>query len=211
MFNPERVLGGLLQSGMRRRGGGLGSLLSGGAALGLVGVAWEAVEHYMNKSQDSAAPSGLPPMAPPPVSTGVGASPPPPPGATSAPPPPPTARHQNDALLLVQAMIAAANADGSIDAQERSNILEKLKSVQLSDEDQQYIAHELLAPKALREILDAVDSVEMARQVYLVSVLAIEVDTDEEIDYLRDLANGLGLDQATLQALHEQAGVEVFF
>ena len=35
MFNPERLLGGLLSSGMRGRSG-LGSLMTGGAALGLV-------------------------------------------------------------------------------------------------------------------------------------------------------------------------------
>jgi len=59
MFNPEKLLGGLLMGGSRRRSG-LGSLLSSGAALGLAGVAMEAVEHFMDKSKSSA--SGLPPM-----------------------------------------------------------------------------------------------------------------------------------------------------
>ncbi|MDA8138077.1 MAG: tellurite resistance TerB family protein [Desulfobacteraceae bacterium] len=221
MFNPERLLGGLLQSGMRRKGG-LGSLISSGAALGLVGVAWEAVEHYMNKSQGAAAPSGAPPMAPPGLPGTTPAPPPPPPGATVAalPPlpqasqkaPPPTAvERQSDAMLLIQAMIAAANADGTIDAQERSKILGKLKSIQLSEEEHQFILHELLEPKSLPAIIDAVTSPELARQVYLVSVLAIEVDTDEEIDYLQALAQGLQLDPQTIQSLHQQAGVEVVF
>lgn len=224
MFNPERLLGGLLQGGMRRKRGGLGSLVSGGMALGLVGVAWEAVEHYMNKSQGAAA--GPPPMAPPiggPGPSGASAAPPPPPGTTPGAPPPPlpgaTAGSppagmtggQTDAVLLIQAMIAAANADGTIDAQERANILDRLKNVQLSEAENQFIAHELLAPKTHKDIVAAVNSVDMARQVYLVSVLAIEVDTDEELDYLRNLAQGLNLDQDTLQTLHQQAGVEVIF
>lgn len=227
MFNPERMLGGLLRGGMRRKGGGLGSLISGGAALGLVGVAWEAVEHYMNKSKTASVSSGPPPMAPP---TGVGgppgarpAPPPPPPpgGAAAAPPPAPAGKmapsavsatgQQSDAVLLIRAMIAAANADGTIDARERANILNKLKSVELSEEEHQFIAHELLEPKDLQAIVTAATSAELARQVYLVSVLAIEVDTDEEIDYLRNLAQGLKLDQGTVADLHQQAGVEVFF
>jgi hypothetical protein len=41
MFNPEKMLGGLLRGGMHRSSGGLGSLVKGGAALGLLGVAME--------------------------------------------------------------------------------------------------------------------------------------------------------------------------
>jgi hypothetical protein len=36
MFNPEKMMGNLLNGGVRRKRG-LGALLSGGAALGLVG------------------------------------------------------------------------------------------------------------------------------------------------------------------------------
>ena len=61
MFNPEKLLGGLLMGGSRRRSG-LGSLLSSGSALGLAGVAMEAVEHFMDKSKTSA--SGAPPSGP---------------------------------------------------------------------------------------------------------------------------------------------------
>ena len=98
MFNPEKLLGGLLMGGSRRRGG-LGSMLSGGAALGLAGVAMEAVEHFMNKPKTTG--SGQPPPGPapghtllppkPPPAPGVPSAPPPPPGGTaSAPPPPPS-------------------------------------------------------------------------------------------------------------------------
>jgi hypothetical protein len=48
-FIPEKLLGGLLMGGARRRSG-LGNLISSGAALGLAGVAMEAVEHFMEKS-----------------------------------------------------------------------------------------------------------------------------------------------------------------
>ncbi|MBI5896981.1 MAG: DUF533 domain-containing protein [Desulfobacterales bacterium] len=216
MFNPEKMLGGLLRGGMRRGGGGLGSLVKGGAALGLLGVAMEAVEHYMNKPAGAAGP-GMPPPIPP-----VGASGPPPlPGRPVAPPPPPggvavqaptsAQAPTNDAVLMIRAMIAAANADGAIDADERGAILDRLKSVQLSQEEHQFIMHELLDPKPMHTIAAAATTPALARQVYLASILAITVDTDEEIDYLRNLAERLRLDRETLATLHRQVGMEVIF
>lgn len=59
MFKAERLLGGLIRGGMRRSGGGLGSLVSGGAALGLVGVAMEAVEHYCWLSKSIRMPNAI--------------------------------------------------------------------------------------------------------------------------------------------------------
>jgi uncharacterized membrane protein YebE (DUF533 family) len=221
MFNPEKLLGGLLRSGVKR--GGLGSLVSGGAALGLLGVAMEAVEHYMNQPAGTAGPATPPPM-PPPAGSGVpGTAPPPlpgqpaaapplpPPGVAPVPPPAAAGAGSDQAVLLIRAMIAAANADGVIDASERTAILDRLKSVQLSPEEQQFIMHELLEPKPMQEIAAAAGSPELARQVYLASLMAITVDTDEELDYLQGLARALRLDKETLTALHEQAGVNVFF
>ncbi len=218
MFDPERLLGGLIRSGMRRGSSGtLGSLLSGGAALGLVGVAMEAAEHFMNRSQ--AAPS--PPAGPPPPLGGGAPPPPPPSGMQSAGPPPapggpvpapPVAAagpQGADAVLLIQAMIAAANADGIIDEQERSGIVEKLRELQLTSEEHQFIIGELLAPKGMDRIVAAVTSLEMARQVYLVSLLAVAVDTDAERQYLKQLSRELNLDPALVADIHRQAGVSL--
>jgi uncharacterized membrane protein YebE (DUF533 family) len=217
MFNPEKMLGGLLRGGMRRGGGGLGSLVKGGAALGLLGVAMEAVEHYMKKPSGTAGAGMPPPMppsggsVPPPLPGRPMAAPPPPPGGLVAPAPTSTSAPANHAVLLIQAMIAAANADGAIDADERGAILDRLKSVQLSPEEHQFIMHELLDPKPVNSIVAAATSPELARQIYLASILAISVDTDEEIDYLRHLAERLRLDRETLTALHQQVGMEVIF
>ncbi|MGD9364875.1 MAG: tellurite resistance TerB family protein [Desulfobacteraceae bacterium] len=208
MFNPEKLLGGLLRSGMRGRG--LGSLVSGGAALGLVGVAMEAVEHYMNRPQSTS--QNTPPPAPGSSNiSSTGSMPPPPPAPSAVPPPVPEAGNaapddamNQDAVLLIRAMIAAANADGMIDAQERGRILDKLKSVDLSNEERQFIIHELLEPKPVQEIIDAVDRDELARQVYAASIMAITIDTDAEKVYLKDLSKGLGLGANDVEDIHRQ-------
>jgi hypothetical protein len=222
MFNPERLLGGLIRSGMRRNSG-MGSLLTSGAALGLVGVAMEAVEHFMNRPQTGSVPAGSPPV-PPGAPPAMGANVPPPPGSPRpvSPPPPPggggrpsaaadaSGQTTSDAVLLIRAMIAAANADGVIDAHERKQILDKLKSGAFSEEDHQFIVHELLSPVPMDAIAAEVTTAEMARQVYLVSLMAIEVDTDDERRYLQALAGRLGLEHARVEEIHGQVGVPMF-
>jgi uncharacterized membrane protein YebE (DUF533 family) len=46
-----------------------------------------------------------------------------------------------------------------------------------------------------------------AVEVYAASVLAIEVDTPAEREYLRRLAQGLGLEDRTVQRLYATLGV----
>jgi uncharacterized membrane protein YebE (DUF533 family) len=223
MFNPEKLLGGLLMSGSRRRSG-IGSLVSSGVALGLVGVAMEAVEHFMDKSKTPA--SAPPPLGPlpiqsssrtaPPPSPGEIASPPPPPGATdslpkshdgiSAVPPPPEGDRQP--VLMIRAMIAAANADGVMDETERYRILKKLEAVDLSDEEHSFIVKELLSPVGLDQIAAQVDSLETAKNVYTVSLLAVDIDTTAERVYMRTLAQRLGLNESILDEIHHELGIE---
>jgi uncharacterized membrane protein YebE (DUF533 family) len=214
MFNPEKLLGGLIRSTTRGSRGGLGGLLSGGAALGILGVAMEAVEHYMNKPPSAASPPMAGSAPPPTPSMGGGPLPPPPPlsGKPSSVPPPPPAASQpiekSEAVLLIRAMIAAANADGLIDQSERNNILQRLQSVALSPEEQTFIVQELLAPVELAVIVDGVGTPEQAERVYTVSLMAIDVDTEQERRYLSTLADRLGLDSATVERLHRNLAHE---
>lgn len=213
MLNPEKILGGLLKG--NSRGGMLGKLGAGGVGLGLLGVAMEAAEHYMNKPRttQSAGPPPGPPAAVP--SPGPVKPPPPPPGGSSGGPPPPpdvagpgAADAAGDAVLLIRSMIAAANADGMIDEAERDRILDKLKAVHLTSEENSFIMHELLSPCDLGTIVKAVKSPETARQVYAVSLMAIEVDTDAERRYLQTLGSRLGLDGETVKQIHLDLGVD---
>jgi len=220
MFNPEKILGGLLRS--TSRGGMFGGNLGKGAVgLGLLGVAVAAVEHFMEKNtvtQQGGPPSMPPGNVPPPrpSSPSTSVPPPPPPGIDlAAPPPPPPGQapsgvgtSEGDAVLLIRAMIAAANADGNIDQEERRQILEKLKALQLTPEEHGFIVQELLAPCGLDVILQGVKTPELAKEVYAVSLMAIEVDTEAERDYIRQLAEGLGIDPSTRREIHRELGIE---
>ena len=223
MFNPEKLLGGLLMGGSRRRSG-IGSLVSSGAALGLVGVAMEAVEHFMEKSKTSA--SMPPPFEQSPIQSSSPGGPPPVPGAATSPPPPPGTKAApqepanaipavpplpepgNRTVLLIRAMIAAANADGVIDETERNRILKKLEAVSLSHQEHAFIVKELLSPVGLDQIAAQVDSMETAKNVYTVSLLAIDIDTDAERTYMRTMAQRLNLTDSILNEIHDELGIE---
>jgi tellurite resistance protein len=222
MFNPEKLLGGLLRGGLG--GSGLGNKAALG--MGVLGVAMAAAEHFMNKSESGGAtapPSPGRPMAPPPPGPGMAppvppggagmAPPPPPPGAAVAPPPPgspvapqPATQAENAAVVLIKAMIAAAAADGTIDADERSRIVGKLEAVGLSSEERAFIGTELLAPASAAAIAGQVKSPEMAEQVYAASLMAITVDTEAENNYLDELAGLMGLSPDVKARLHQELG-----
>ena len=110
--------------------------------------------------------------------------------------------------MLIRAMIAAAKADGVIDIDERNRILKKLETADLSDQEHSFIVKELLSPAELEEIVAQVKSPEMAKKVYTVSLLAIEVDTDAERTYMNTLAQRIGLTESDLNDINRTLGIE---
>ena len=110
--------------------------------------------------------------------------------------------------LLIRAMIAAANADGVIDEEERNGILKKLETMDLTDQEHSFIVNELLSPAGLGDIVSQVNTPEMAKKVYTVSLLAIEVDTDAERTYMNTLAQQLSLNESDLNDIYRTLGVE---
>ena len=105
-------------------------------------------------------------------------------------------------------MIAAANADGAIDQEERQRILDKFKDAGLSQEEHAFLVHELFSPASLESIVSQVSSEAVARQVYGVSLLAIDVDTDAERAYVQTLGQRLGLSPADRDSMHKTLGIE---
>ncbi|MGO4286159.1 DUF533 domain-containing protein [Bosea sp. TAB14] len=106
----------------------------------------------------------------------------------------PQAATEATALTLIRAMIAAAAADGNIDAQERGAILGGLKDAGLDAEAHDWLTKEMAKPASIDQLADAAASPEMAAQIYTAARIAINPDTPAEKDFLAGLAGSLGLD-----------------
>lgn len=105
------------------------------------------------------------------------------------------------ALLLIRAMIAAANADGHISPDEQRRILDSLDAAQAEPEDRRIVEAELRSPRPLDQIVRDVRDPETAEQVYLASELAVRGGSEVDRQYLAYLASRLGLDDARRREL----------
>ncbi|SRR6056297_523805 len=108
------------------------------------------------------------------------------------------------ALLLVQAMIAAACADGHLDTQERQRIFDRIGSLKMAADEKALVFDSLQAPLSLTELCQRVDSPELAAEVYLSSVMAVDNTRSEARLYLDALAFRLGLPQGLVERVHEE-------
>jgi len=108
------------------------------------------------------------------------------------------------ALSIVSAMIAAAKADGTIDAEEKQKILGKLSEGGLTAEERDFLNREMAGPLDINKVVDSATGPEHAIQLYAASLLAINPDHPAERGYLDMLAARLGLD-ANLKTSIEQA------
>lgn len=108
--------------------------------------------------------------------------------------------------LVVRAMISAAKADGEVSEDEIQRIVGRVGADGLSEEEKQFLIAELRRPLDLAALVAEVPNEMVAAEVYAASLLAIQLDTPAEAAYLRQLAQGLRLDGATLSRLHEITG-----
>jgi uncharacterized membrane protein YebE (DUF533 family) len=117
------------------------------------------------------------------------------------------ALEQNSATVL-KAMINAAKADGQIDQREVKRIVGKLQATGMGQEAQQYVMNEMQKPIDTPALVAAVKGQPaLAAQVYAASLLAIEVDTPAEKQYLDQLAVGLGLQPEVTQRIKDMVGL----
>lgn len=108
--------------------------------------------------------------------------------------------------LVLSAMINAAKADGQLDQQEMDKILGKASTDGISDDERKFIQGELSKPFDLQKLVSAVPNQVVGAQVYAASLFAIDINTDAEKNYLRNLAQALELDAETIARLHEMTG-----
>lgn len=107
-------------------------------------------------------------------------------------------------LTFIRAMIAASRVDGLLDAQESQSIYQQIQSLELDEEQQQLMVDEMSHPVDMDIIVKAATSQEIAIEIYMVSLLAIEDQSAAEKAYLSMLAEKMKLPMELVNAIEEE-------
>lgn len=116
---------------------------------------------------------------------------------------PPAPNQEETAKVLLRAMLQAAKSDGRIDASEKGQLMEHLGDI--SQEEMTFVNDVLAAPIDVHGLAADVPA-GMENQVYMMSLLAIDLDQQAEAKYLHELAQALNISPSQANAIHQQMG-----
>ncbi|MBA3909363.1 MAG: DUF533 domain-containing protein [Rhodobacter sp.] len=180
------LLGVLLTRGGRRLIG-TGAKIGGAALIG--GLAYKAYEDW--KAGRTAGVEGGPISLPSPA------------GTEFLPDDPDAA--DDLATRILQAMIAAAKADGHVTPDERARIDAQLANLGLGDEATALITSELDAPLDVGRVAALARNEREATEIYAASLLVVDENAPAEKGYLAMLAARMQLDPGLVAHLHSKA------
>ena len=106
--------------------------------------------------------------------------------------------------LMLSAMIQAAKSDGVVDEEERKRLLDNLGDV--SPQEREFVQRELQKPVDAGALAAMVPD-GMQQQVYLMSVMGINLDNQKEAQYLHELAAAMNIGKNEVNAVHDHLGV----
>jgi uncharacterized membrane protein YebE (DUF533 family) len=121
----------------------------------------------------------------------------------------PEPAQEDQARILIQAMVNAAKSDGKIDQAEQQKIVAHLGD-EVTDEERQFVISEMQSPLNLDGFIKTIPrGAEM--QVYMMSLLGIDLDSREEAQYLDKLRKGIGMSEDQANAIHQKLGVPTLY
>jgi hypothetical protein len=114
-----------------------------------------------------------------------------------------TPDQEKQAEIILKAMINAAKADGEIDAEEQKKITEHIGDV--TPQEIELVKSEMSSPLDVEGVIRSVPK-GMEQQVYLMSLLTINLDHKKEAQYLDQLSKGLNITQQAVNEIHQKVG-----
>ena len=193
----------------RRRSGMAATVALGGLAL----IAGLAARSRSGPEEAPAAPSAAPPAEPAPAPSGAPA-----PAAASAPAPTSSSASpaatpfdhaaigEDEARIMLRAMVAATMVDGLLDANERMRLDAAVVAAGITEDGRTWLAREIADPADIDAIADAVTDPDQAVRVYAAARLAIDLDTMQERQFLKMLAEALDVPSDALARLDAEIG-----
>ncbi len=117
-------------------------------------------------------------------------------------------QQNEDAIVLIRAMINAAKSDGDISEAEQNSILERIGNP--TQEVIEFLRNEFSQSLDVREFAWSVP-LGLEQKVYTMSLAAIDLDGVREVAYLRELAHGLRLSPDVCNQIHQQLGAQEIY
>jgi len=112
---------------------------------------------------------------------------------------------REEVYILLKAMVNAVKADGQIDVEERQKIIEFMGD--MSKVEKMFVEQELQKELHIEEFLREVPK-GMEKQVYYMSLFAIDLDNEAEREYLELLSHRLNLPYHVVDSIHESLDAE---
>ncbi|MBL8260493.1 MAG: tellurite resistance TerB family protein [Candidatus Competibacteraceae bacterium] len=108
-------------------------------------------------------------------------------------------------LTLLKAMIAAAKADGHIDVKEQAAIDSYLQKLELDAPTLAMLKAEIGKPLSAKDVAAGSDSPAAAAEIYLTSLVAVDLNNQQERTYMEELARELKLPPDLVSELQNKA------
>jgi uncharacterized membrane protein YebE (DUF533 family) len=180
------ALGGMLVNG--RDSKQLGTLVKAGGLAAIGGLAWAAWQKYQQGQLPLDAASGQSPTLPEAAESRL-----------SAP--------DSQSMLLVRCMIAAAMADGHIDAGETQRIFRQIDNREMTSTEKALVLDALRRPASMQDLVSQVHDLHTATEVYASSLLAIDASCEKGSAWLKALARQLELPAVLVENLHSSVAI----
>ena len=119
--------------------------------------------------------------------------------------PEPEREEELSAALMLRAVIQAVKCDGELDEEERARLMQAMGEADQSEV--QAVQAELRRPVDVAGLARSVPA-GLEPQIYMVSLMALDLDQKAEADYLHQLAGALDLTPDQVNAIHDKAGVQ---
>jgi uncharacterized membrane protein YebE (DUF533 family) len=174
-------LGGLL--GGAGGSGGLGGMLSGAGGGGLAALGVIAYKAFGNWQAQQGTASNTEPQTIDRL---------------------PAAQVEQHSQAILKALVAAAKADGHVDARERELIEGEFTKLDNDQELQHWLHAELNKPLDPADVARAASTPEMAAEMYIASVMLVDEENFMEKSYLDELARQLKLEPGLKAELEKQ-------
>lgn len=201
--NDQRTAGGSRsRGGSDLLGGMLGGNAAGGSLLGTIGkMALPLILSKVMRGGSGRSGGGLGGL----LGSMLG-------GGKDNEPPKLTDEERNEAddqaTLLLRAMINGAKADGQVDKDELDKIVKRLGDI--DEHEAAFLRAEFEAPLDIAAFCATVPE-ELDEEVYAFSLMGMKLDTQREAQFLGAMAQGLNMDPRVCNEIHEKLGVPEIF